>query len=58
MPAGERRVVDALEVLDRGVDGAVDLFDEAGDWRDAFPALAGRSVRGLGALRVTGPGRR
>ena len=39
MPAGERRVVLALEVVDAGVDRAVDLLDQAGDRLDALPAL-------------------
>ena len=40
MPAGPRRVVLALEVVDAGVDGAVDVLDQPGDRLDASPSRA------------------
>ena len=57
VPAGELRVVDALEVVDPGVDRAVDLLDQAGDGLDPLPAdpAGGELLLGLG--HVAGPDR-
>ncbi len=52
VPAGERRVVDAREVVDAGVGLAVDVLDELGDRLDALPRLSRRRVRVLGGLQV------
>ena len=55
VPAGPRRVVLVGEVVDAGVDGAVDVLDQAGDGLDALPRLAGRGEGVLGRLHVAGP---
>jgi hypothetical protein len=57
VPAGEGGIVHAREVVDPGVDRAVDLLDQAGDRLDALPALAGRGVGRLRRLQVAGPDR-
>jgi hypothetical protein len=57
VPAGELRVVDALEVVDPGVDLAVDLLDQAGDGLDALPAHPARRELLLGLGQVARPDR-
>ena len=45
VPAGPRRVVLVGEVVDAGVDGAVDVLDQTGDGLDASPTPGGTGRR-------------